>query len=492
MTDRISFKPTSKKRAPIIKNTSGGPKRPTLEHTLAELKDCTDVIHRTFPHIQTHIVYFPTMTDPNLLMDDVIIPLTHVNEQDVDNLLMQSQFVETTDPKKCIIDILSGHVAIFRGEQTYTVYAFGPQSRQVQTSEMETVITGPHDAFVEDAEKNISLIRRRLKSSHLKAIRIGVGEITKTNVFVLYLQDIANPDIVQKFIDRIKGIETDSVLDNNMLVQMIDENPNSVFPQYMTTERPDAAVSKLLGGKVIAVSDGSPSAICGPTSFFEFFASPEDYYQRWALGTGLRLLRLIAFIITLTFTAFYVSITTFHYEMVPKDLLVSLAESRNKVPFPPLMEALLMEITIELLREAGARLPTKIGQTIGIVGGIVIGSAAVEAGLYSNILIIVVASSAIASFVIPSYTMSASIRLLRFGLIFAAGMWGNIGLILGLGAIIIHLSGVTNLGTSYLTPIAPMTFSDWKDTFLRAPLWSLNNRSSQSKAVNHERNKMKR
>lgn len=185
----------------------------------------------------------------------------------------------------------------------------------------------------------------------------------------------------------------------------------------------------------------------------------------------------------------YVSVTTFHYEMIPEALLRTLAESRNRVPFPPVYEALLMEIMIELLREAGARLPTKIGQTIGIVGGIVIGQAAVQAGLTSNVLIIAVASSAIASFVIPSYMMSASIRLIRFGVIILTGIWGNMGLVMGISLIVIHLSGLTSLGTSYITPVAPMKPKDWKDIFIRAPFSSLRTRPSQTKTANLVRQK---
>lgn len=246
-------------------------------------------------------------------------------------------------------------------------------------------------------------------------------------------------DYVHEAISRIQAIEMDAVYDTSMLIQCIEDSPKSVFPQFITSERPDAIASKLVSGRVVGLCDGSPSAFSAPTSVFEFFSSSDDYYQRWMVGTGIRLLRFVAFIITVAFTALYVSVTTYHYEMIPENLLIPLTESRSRVPFPPLYEALLMETTIELLREAGARLPTKIGQTIGIVGGIVIGQAAVQAGLTSNILIIAVAISAISSFVIPSYAMSGSIRIIRFGIIVLAGIWGNFGIAIGFTAIIIHL-----------------------------------------------------
>ncbi|GGG06133.1 spore germination protein [Paenibacillus abyssi] len=450
---------------------------------------CEDIVYRTFPQLDITLIYFDHLVEKLDLDRDVIRPLNQVTKNDLQGLFKQSQFERTQNAAETIESILNGKVAVFHGDDTYVVNAYGPASRAVVESETESVITGPHDAFTENLNTNLALIRRRVKSSKLKTIKLSVGEITKTSVYICYIEGIANDGLVQELIKRVKNIETDGIFEGNMFVQFIDEHPHSVFPQFITSERTDVIASKLIAGKIAGLVEGSPSAFTAPTNFFEFFSSPDDYYQRWMLGTALRLLRFIAFIITITFTAFYVSVTTFHYEMIPQALLLNLAESRSKVPFPPLYEALLMELTIELLREAGARLPSKIGQTIGIVGGIVIGQAAVQAGLTSNILIIAVASSAIASFVIPSYIMSASIRLIRFGLIVLAGNFGNWGLMFGIALIVIHLCGLTNLGTSYLTPVAPMNANDWKDTFVRFPFSLLVKRPSQVKTPNKRRMK---
>jgi spore germination protein len=464
----------------------------SLAHILEQFEDCIDVFHRNIPSIQVDIIYIPHMIDHTQLSREVIDPLSNVQTDDLSSILEQSQFEESDDPKKIVIGILSGQVAIFHDGRVYLFFVYGAESRSVQQSETETVITGPHDAFTETAGTNLSLVRRRVKSSHLKVIKLEVGEVTKTIVFVLYIKGIANMDLVNEFVRRIRGIEIDAVYDGNMFSQYIDDFPNSLFPQFLITERPDTAVSKLVGGRILAIVDGSPSVVSAPTAFFDFFSSADDYYQRWSIGTATRMLRFIAFVITITFTAVYVSVTTYHYEMIPEALILTLRESRSKVPFPPVIEAMLMEVTIELLREAGARLPTKIGQTIGIVGGIVIGQAAVQAGLTSNILIIAVASSAISSFVIPSYVMSASIRLIRFGLILLAGIWGNFGLMAGIGYIVIHLCGLTSLGTSYLSPIAPTKWSDWKDVFIRGPFSMLSVRPSQVKTTNSKKNKMRK
>lgn len=472
--------------------TGDNPVKPTLEHALHEFQGCTDLTHRSYPELRIDLLYFSHQVNHDRLYLDIMNPLLSGETEAIPTLLKQSRFVRADSAKELITGILSGQAAFFFLQEAFLVDVFGTNSRSISQSETETVITGPHDAFTEQAGTNLSLIRQRVKSSHLKVVKLSVGEVTKTDVYVLYIKDIANMDYVNQAIVRIKAIEVDSVFDTNMLLQYIDDSPYSVFPQFLTSERPDAISSKLVAGRIVGLVDGSPSAFSAPTSFFEYFSSSDDYYQRWMLGSASRLLRFIALIITLSFTALYVSITSFHYEMIPENLLLTLTESRGRVPFPPLYEALFMETTIELLREAGARLPTKIGQTIGIVGGIVIGQAAVQAGLTSNILIITVAASAIASFVTPAYVMSASIRFLRFGLIILAGVWGNYGLAVGIAAIVIHMSALTSLGSSYLTPVAPFTFKDWKDVFIVAPFKFLIERPTQSKTPNKVRNKMKK
>jgi len=494
---RIFFSRTKKENElflplPCVELTNDRATFPTLQHTLDNFINCCDFVHRTLPEINVDLVYFGHLLGNDEFMRDIATPFANIQANEVGQLLQRSQYHQILDSKSLIKGILDGEVAIFHKENVYLINAYKPDSRTVQQSETESVITGPHDSFLETAAINLSLIRRRVKSSHLKVLKLEVGEVTKSDVYILYIDGIVNMEYVNELVKRIKSIEIDAVHDGNMLVQYIDDCPNSLFPLFPASERTDSAVSRLVAGRVLAILDGSPSVISAPASFFEFFSSPDDYYQRWALGTATRALRFIAFLVTVTFTSLYVSVTTYHYEMIPETLLLTITESRSRVPFPPIYEALLMEIMIELLREAGARLPTKIGQTIGIVGGIVIGQAAVQAGFTSNILIIAVASSAIASFVIPSYIMSASIRLIRFGLIILAGTLGNLGLMMGIALIIIHLSGLTSLNTSYLTPISPMNFKDWRDVFVRAPFWALKERPSQSRSPNLIRNKMKK
>lgn len=465
--------------------------KPDVQHALDEFKDCADLVHCAFPERNVEFLYFAHLIDKKIFDQEIIHPLCDAAHVDTDQLFKQPQFVPCDDLQELIKGITEGKAAVFHIDEAFLVDVYGPEKRSITPSENESVISGANDAFIESSDVNLSLIRRRIKSPKLKVLKLTVGSVAKTNVFLLYIQSIANENFVDELKQRIQSIEIEAVYDTNMLIQLIDEVPNSVFPQFFTTERPDHAVKKLLSGKIIGIVDGSPHAFSSPTGFFEFFQAMDDYNERWIIGSGLRLLRYLAVFVTVTFTPMYVAITTFHYEMIPESLLIPLAESRSKVPFPPIIEAIFMEATLELLREAGVRLPTKIGQTIGIVGGIVIGQASVQAGITSNILIIAVAISAIASFVVPHYQMSQTFRLIRFGLILFAGLWGMIGLVTGIMLIVIHLCGITNLRTSYLIPLTPMFIKDWKDIWIRASYPMLNKRPVQSKSPHPVRHKIK-
>lgn len=441
--------------------------------TLAEVKDSFDLVQRSFFQEHIHIIYFDSLVNSQTLEWELLAPLRKLSVNNLEEFFQQSLYKPVYSQQEIINGLLDGNVAIFAGKETYLINVSGFEERSISQSETETVINGPHDSFNEVLKTNVSLIRRRIRSPRLKIIKLTVGEISKTKVLLIYIEGISNMDVINQLRERIQSIKVDSITDSNVLIQMIDDHQNSPFPQFYTTERPDIAVTKLYAGKVIGLVDDSPNIFCTPSSFFDFFESPDDYNQRWIIGTAVRILRYLALFITLILTAFYVSICTYHYEMIPQSLLQSIMQSRSRVPFPPIFEAILLEIVIEFLREAGARLPTKIGQTIGIVGGIVIGQAAVEAGITSNILIIVVAVSAIASFIVPSYVMSASIRIVRFLFILVAGFLGNIGIFFAFGILIVHLTGLTNLSAPYFMPISPTFFKDWMDSIVRGPFYKI-------------------
>jgi spore germination protein len=440
-----------------------------LQQFVNNFNNSSDLSVTEFPHLTVKIYYFGYLINKDHF-EKFLSKLRNIMPEELQPLLNHSEFKVLTDMNSIEEAILSGSAIIFTEKNTYELPFKEGKGRSISPSESETVILGSHDSFVESVDVNLSLIRKRVMSSQLKTIKLQIGKTSKRTVYLLFIEGVASDKDLEEIKKRILSVHNDGIADTNMLVQFIDEHPNSPFPQFYTTERPDVTVYKLFEGKIVGLMDNSPFAFCTPVSFFDFMESMDDFGQRWIVSTFIKVTRYIAVLVTLLFTALYVAVTTYHYEMIPQALLPTLLESRSKVPFPPVIEALFLEFLLELLREAGARLPTKVGQTIGIVGGIVIGQAAVQAGITSNILIIVVAASAIASFVIPSYLLSGSIRIVRFGFIILTGFWGNIGIVFGMGILIIHLSSLTNLNSPYLLPISPMFPKFFKFSLIRGPL----------------------
>lgn len=341
--------------------------------------------------------------------------------------------------------------------------------RSISTPEVEFSVIGPKEAFVESVEQNVNLIRKRLPIKELIIEDVTVGSLSKTKISILHIDGIADPANVQTVKERIKSIQFDAVTDSSYIVQLISDNKNSPFPQLLDSERPDRVTAILAEGKIAILVDGSPHALIAPTTLVEFFSSFEDYFLNWMLSSFFRLIRLFAVAFSILITPIYVATLSYHYELIPKDLMNTLVTSRREIPLPPILEALFLELTIELLREAGARLPTKVGQTIGIVGGIVIGTASVEAGLTSNVLLIIVALAALASFTTPVYKMGNAIRLLRFPFLFFAELWGLLGIVFCFCFLMAHLIRLTSLNRPFLEPIYPPRVKDLKDSLIRLP-----------------------
>jgi hypothetical protein len=341
--------------------------------------------------------------------------------------------------------------------------------RSITTPEVEFSVIGPKEAFVESIEQNVNLIRKRLPVKELILEELTVGSLSKTKVIIMHIDGIADPSNVQTVTERIKSVEFDAITDSSYIVQLISDNKNSPFPQLLDTERPDRVTAVLAEGKVAIFVDGSPQVLITPTTLVEFFSSFEDYFLNWILSSFFRLIRLFAVAFSILITPVYVATLSYHYELIPKDLMNTLVTSRREIPLPPILEALFLELTIELLREAGARLPTKVGQTIGIVGGIVIGTASVEAGLTSNVLLIIVALAALASFTTPVYKMGNAIRLLRFPFLFFAELWGLLGIVFCFCLLMTHLIRLTSLNRPFLEPIYPPRITDLKDSLIRLP-----------------------
>ncbi|WP_228551547.1 spore germination protein [Paenibacillus sp. FSL W8-1187] len=365
--------------------------------------------------------------------------------------------------------------------------ADGGERRPVGEPISQTVIRGPQQGFTESIGTNLGQLRRIIRSERLIVESRRIGRQTCTEVALVYLKDTARPELVEEARRRLAAIDVDGVIDSGYLEEYIQDKTFTFFPTLLNTERPDQTAAYLLEGHVAILSDGSPFALLAPVTLYRFFQSPEDYYQRFDIASFLRLIRMGAFLISLHLPALYIAITTFHQEMMPTNLLISLSAQREGVPFPALVEALLMELTFEVLREAGVRMPRAIGPAISIVGALVIGTATVQAGLVSAAMVIIVAFTAISSFVAPQVNIANAARLMRFLFMLSAGVLGFVGIISLDLILIIHLAGLHSFGIPYLAPMAPWVKGSWRDTILRMPRWSMTLRPALARKGSRKR-----
>lgn len=372
-----------------------------------------------------------------------------------------------------ILAILSGDtVVLIEGcDQVLITATQGGEWRAVTEPSSQLVVRGPKDSFVESIGTNISLIRRRIKSPNLWLESMKIGSVTHTHVAIMYLEGVVEQQLVEEIKHRLNNIQIDGVLESAYIEECIQDETLTPFPTVFNTERPDVAAGNLLEGKVVLLVDGTPFVLILPTVFAQFFQSPEDYAQRYDISLLMRLIRYISFIILLLGPSVYIALTTFHYEMIPSFLLISLMAQREGVPFPAFIEAMLMEMTFEILREAGVRMPRAIGQTVSIVGALILGQAVVEAGIITPIMVIVVALTGIASFALPAYNLSIAGRLIRFCFMVLGGMFGFYGITLGLIALVAHMNSLRSFGVPYLSPISPFVFQSQKDIIFRFPIW---------------------
>lgn len=352
----------------------------------------------------------------------------------------------------------------------------GEEKRSISEPKNEVSLRGPKEAFTESIRTNTSLIRKRFKNPNLWMESFQIGKVTKTDVSIMYLKGIANDKIVNEVRERLKKIDIDQIPDSGFIEQLIEDETFTTFPTVYHTERPDVVASNLSEGKIAIFVNGSPIVLTVPALFVEFFQAADDYYTRFDISSAIRMLRILIFFISLIGPATYVAITTYHQEMIPTLLMITIAAQRETVPFPAYIEALLMETTFEILREAGIRLPKAVGQAVSIVGALVIGQAAIQAGIVSPAMVIVVSITAIANFATPSFSMAIASRIIRFGLMTLAAIMGFYGVIAGLMIMILHLSSLRSFGVPYTTPLAPLMIKNLGDTIVRLPLWAMKSR----------------
>lgn len=451
---------------------------------------CSDVVFRPIQiHEQTHLllIYVDGLIDSKVLDEVVLKPImfqgmpqglddiTQLGQMVKDQLIAVAQTTMASTMKEAVQGIVSGNIAILTKSENAVLLADlkGGAARSIEEPSSEPTIRGPREGFTEVLRTNTSLLRRKIKSPRLKMEPLRIGKITQTDVVITYIEGIVNASVLDEVRKRVKRIQIDGVLESGYIEDFIEDAPFSPFPTIQNTERPDVVAANLLEGKVAILTDGTPFVLLVPFTFYAGLQAAEDYYERFMFMTMIRWIRFLLFNAALFLPSLYVAITVFHPEMMPQSLLMSFAAARETSPFPTAVEAFLMELIFESLREAGVRLPKPVGSAVSIVGALVIGQAAVSAGIVSASIVIVVSGTGIASFAIPRYNLGLAYRLLRFPLLILAGTLGLFGIAMGFLTILLHLTSLRSFGVPYLSPLTPHVGRGVKDTLWRAPRWML-------------------
>lgn len=429
------------------------------------------------------LVFLDGMVDKNTINNSILKPLLNnekFKEQNSNSMLNSiileiietNQATKVHNPDEVVYEVLSGNTLLYVDGLDYYISANtkGFDKRGIEKPQVEGAISGSQEAFNETLKTNITLIRKSIKNKDLTTEYIKVGERTQTYCAVIYIKGLTNPAIIDEVKRRISSIKSDYVMGGGMLEQYIEDNTLSLFPTVLSTERPDKTVSNILEGRVAILIDGMPFASIVPVTFASFMHTSDDSFMRWQYGTFLRLIRFAALLFAILLPSFYVAITSFHQEMIPTELLIAIAQAKESVPFPTLVEVILMEVSFELIREAGVRIPGMIGNTLGIIGALILGQAAVQANIVSPILIIIVAVTGLSNFSIPSYTFAFSIRIIRFVFIFAGAVLGFYGITITWIILSAILFTKKSFGVNYFAPVTPVTSKE-KDFLIKFPIW---------------------
>ncbi|MGN7413013.1 spore germination protein [Paenibacillus sp. SAF-068] len=439
------------------------------------------------------LFYLDGMVDMQKVQDNVIRPLHEFTFSDRDEMslpFLKNSILDVGEAslaqsiEDALDQILSGGALLLLDgmDEGLVISLPGWEERSITESKAQPVIRGPQESFTETLRTNTTMVRRRVKDTRVRLSNIKVGEKTKTDISVMYMDGIADQDMVLNLISRLKRMNVDRVLEGEYLEESLTEKKQfTIFPIFYNSDRPDSIAAGVMEGKIAIFVDGTPFVILAPAVFVDFIQSAEDYYQSYIYSSIIRILRYISLVICMLAPAIYVALTTFHQDMIPTVLLLSLSAQREGVPFPAFVEAIIMEVIFEILREAGLRMPRTVGQAVSIVGSIVIGQAAVEANIVSPVMVIVVAITAISSFVIPSYTMAIPIRILRFVFIGLAAIYGVYGLTVGMLILFVHLNSLHSFGVPYMTPFANYNSSKQSDAVLRFPFRNKTNQYKKQK-----------
>lgn len=419
------------------------------------------------------LFYIPSIADTKVIDEEILKPLMMSIQmhQDITSSITVSAIREEQDFQKAMLDLNTGDtLLLIEGQaQSYVIRTGDVAGRNVDKPQNETTLFGPKESFVEKVELNISLIRKKIRSEHFTVEKKIIGQRSHNEVYIIYNKELAGEKVLGIIKQRLEAISKDSVQNISLLAQYIEDRKRSLMPTILQTERPDRAASFIEDGYVVMLMNNSPYALIAPATFWSFFHSADDHYLRFFFGNFTRIIRMFALFITLLVPSIYIAVTNYHVEMLPPDLLLAIAGAREMVPLPAILELLMLELAFELIREAGIRVPTPIGPTIGIVGALILGQAAVEANIASPIVVIVVALTGLSSFAIQDLNLNYAIRLTRFGFLIAAGYMGLFGIICCYVACLAYVASIKSFGVPYLAPFTPK-YTSSGDTLLRKVL----------------------
>ncbi len=488
---RFSLGNNSFERPPLPKAPDGPELSRSLDENEKQLKTIfglptnMDVVIRDFQipglNLKALIIYIDGLTDRNTQIFGVLEPLMVLSPEPIqktsaamdliyDRLLPTHQIQRSKKRLDLINGVLDGSSGLLvEGcNEALIIETKGWEHRGVEKPTSEPVVRGPQESFNESFRANTASVRRYIRDPKLYTEILRVGKRSNNLLGIMYIQDIANPKLVEEVRYRIKAISetVDYLPETGMLEEFLEDHPKSLVPQMLSTERPDRVAAYLREGHVAVLMANSPYSLVIPITFTIFLHAAEDYYLRWPFGNFLRLIRSGAIFIALLLPAIYIGVVNYHQEMIPTDLLLAMTAAREAVPFPAIVEIMFMEFSFELIREAGVRIPSVIGPTIGIVGALILGQAAVTASIVSPILIIIIAITALASFVVPNYNASFTIRISRFIFVILAAVFGFFGIAFGVFILALHLASINSFGVPFLTPIAPYRAKN-KDRVLR-------------------------
>jgi hypothetical protein len=441
------------------------------------------------------LIYVEGLVDQNIIDRDILQPLMHhINEELngkaniadylVKRYIAMSNTTTTSNISDAIIRIKRGYSVIFVNNQPNFIIigTKGGNYRAIEESKTETAARAPKESFIENIGTNISMIRRAIKDKNLAFERFTIGQRSQTDIVIIYLEDVVDKDVLNNVKERISVINTDNAKSSGFIEEFIEDNTYSLFPQLYSTERVDKIVSRILEGRIAIMIEGTPIALTAPAVFMEFFHSVEDYYDRFIVANAFRLIRFLAIFIVITSAPAYLVLIKFNTELLPINFLIPIIQSRMDIALTPFLEIFLMELIIEFLREGGLRLPSKIAQTISVVGGIIVGDMAVKSKFVSPTTLFIIGISVVASFVTPNYEMSLSIRFIRFPMLVLANILGMLGIALGWFFIIMHLLSLESFGVPYF---AINKYKDFQDSVIRVPIWKMKERPS---GIPHENN----